>query len=128
MNDVLMIFTYDIDAEFEMILILDEMRLRVTVFLGQPGSIDKGSIGGFDVTNPYPPLFVGPYLGMLSRQNFRIEVTIGRSRHCFLVRLSSYAQDIWREWNSDGFRFECAIEGCEVKHGRSLWLSLRPRP
>lgn len=70
MNNRLLVFADDIDSQFKHVLLPKLMWIGVPVLLRQSSTIDKGSVGGLDVSYPNLSISISPYLGVLSRQEF----------------------------------------------------------
>jgi len=94
--------------------------VRVSVLLRQTGAVDKGAVRRLDVSDPDLALAVGPYLGVLSRENFGVEVSIEWRGNCLVVGLAANAEDVGEEGDGDGLALKGAVHGDQVQYGGAL--------
>lgn len=96
------------------------MGVRVSVLLRQAGAVDEGAIRRLDVSDPDLALAVGPYLGVLSREDLGVEVPIEWRGNCLVIRLPADAEDVGEEGDGDGLALKGAVHGDQVQYSGAL--------
>lgn len=89
MDNSLLILANNVDTKFEMILGLEFVRFRLSVFLRESSPIHKCTVGRLDVPDPNLAAAIRPNFSVLPRQHFTVEETVDWGRNCFRVRLAA---------------------------------------
>lgn len=76
MNDSFLVFTDNVDAQFQGVIFTDFARVRLAVFWRQSMAVDEGTIGRLHISNPDFAALIGPDLRMLPGKNFGIKIPV----------------------------------------------------